>query len=283
MTKTKNNENAIIIFLKGFVIGFGIIFPISSSVLAMTMGIYEKIINIINNFFSSFKKNKTFIISFALGVIASAICCCLLLNITLKKYPVATLLFFTGLIFGGVQLIIKKTEKKISPINIGCTIIGALLLISLSFMGNSSEVIISTNLMGYIKIFLVGLVSAGTMIIPGVSGSAILVILGYYTPLLSLISDTMHLTNLNPNIFIIIVFGIGMLLGIIIVSKLMEYLLNKHKIKTYFAIVGFVIASIINIIILIFNYKIKVIEFAVGLILFIIGYFISAKLLKEDN
>ena len=63
----------------------------------------------------------------------------------------------------------------------------------------------------------------------------------------------------------------------------MEYLLNKHKIKTYFAIVGFVIASIINIIILIFNYKIKVIEFAVGLILFIIGYFISAKLLKEDN
>lgn len=281
--KTKNNENAIIIFLKGFVIGFGIIFPISSSVLAMTMGIYEKIINIINNFFSSFKKNKTFIISFALGVIASAICCCLLLNITLKKFPVATLLFFTGLIFGGVQMIIKKTEKKVSPINICCTIIGALLLISLSFMGNSSEVIINTNLMGYIKIFLVGLVSAGTMIIPGVSGSAILVILGYYTPLLSLISDTMHLTNLNPNIFIIIVFGIGMLLGIIIVSKLMEYLLNKHKIKTYFAIVGFVIASIINIIILIFNYKIKVIEFAVGLILFIIGYFISAKLLKEDN
>ena len=135
------------------------------------------------------------------------------------------------------------------------------------------------NIMLVIKGFIMGIAN----IIPGVSGSAILVILGYYTPLLSLISDTMHLTNLNPNIFIIIVFGIGMLLGIIIVSKLMEYLLNKHKIKTYFAIVGFVIASIINIVILIFNYKIKVIEFAVGLILFIIGYFISAKLLKEDN
>lgn len=283
MMKTKKNENAIIIFLKGFVIGFGIIFPISSSVLAMTMGIYEKIINIINNFFSSFKKNKKFIIAFALGVVASAICCCLLLNITLNKYPVATLLFFTGLIFGGVQLIIKKTEKKLSLSNIGCTIIGALLLISLSFIGNSSEVIISTNLIGYIKIFLVGLVSAGTMIIPGVSGSAILVILGYYTPLLAIISDTIHLTNLNPNIFIILVFGIGMILGIILMSKLMEYLLNKHKIKTYFAIVGFVIASIINIIILIFSYEIKIVEFIVGLILFIIGYFISAKLLKEDN
>lgn len=283
MMKTKNNENAIIIFLKGFVIGFGIIFPISSSVLAMTMGIYEKIINIINNFFSSFKKNKTFIISFALGVIASAICCCLLLNITLKKFPVATLLFFVGLIFGGVQMIIKKTEKKINLSNIVCTIIGALLLISLSFIGNSSDVTINTNLVGYIKIFLVGLVSAGTMIIPGVSGSAILVILGYYEPLLTIISQTVHLNNLNPNIFIIILFGIGMLLGIIIVSRLMEYLLNKHKIKTYFAIVGFVIASIINIIILIFGYEIKTAEFIVGLILFVFGYIISAKFLKEEN
>ena len=55
MTKTKKEDSALITFLKGFVIGFGIIFPISSSVLAMTMGIYERIIKIINNFFSSFK------------------------------------------------------------------------------------------------------------------------------------------------------------------------------------------------------------------------------------
>ena len=62
MTKTKKEDSALITFLKGFVIGFGIIFPISSSVLAMTMGIYERIIKIINNFFSSFKENKKFIV-----------------------------------------------------------------------------------------------------------------------------------------------------------------------------------------------------------------------------
>ncbi len=282
MTKTKKEDNALITFLKGFVIGFGIIFPISSSVLAMTMGIYERIIKIINNFFSSFKENKKFIIFFALGVVASAICCCLLLNITLNKFPVATLLFFVGLILGGVKMIVQKTEKKYSIANILCTVVGALILIGISLLGSKEGVSVSTDLTGYLKLFGVGIIAAGTMIIPGVSGSAILVILGYYTPLLNIISETVHFNNLNPNIFIIIVFGIGMLIGIIAVSKLMEYLLEKHKIKTYFAIVGFVFASIVNIIILIFGYKIKVAEFIVGMVLLLIGYVLSAKYLKED-
>ena len=282
MTKTKKEDSALITFLKGFVIGFGIIFPISSSVLAMTMGIYERIIKIINNFFSSFKENKKFIIFFALGVVASAICCCLLLNITLNKFPVATLLFFVGLILGGVKMIVQKTEKKYSVANILCTVIGALILIGISLLGSKEGVSISTDLAGYLKLFGVGIIAAGTMIIPGVSGSAILVILGYYTPHLNIISETVHFNNLNPNIFIIIVFGIGMLIGIIAVSKLMEYLLEKHKIKTYFAIVGFVFASIVNIIILIFGYKIKVAEFIVGMVLLLIGYVLSAKYLKED-
>ena len=246
------------------------------------MGIYERIIKIINNFFSSFKENKKFIIFFALGVVASAICCCLLLNITLNKFPVATLLFFVGLILGGVKMIVQKTEKKYSVANILCTVIGTLILIGISLLGSKEGVSISTDLAGYLKLFGVGIIAAGTMIIPGVSGSAILVILGYYTPLLNIISETVHFNNLNPNIFIIIVFGIGMLIGIIAVSKLMEYLLEKHKIKTYFAIVGFVFASIVNIIILIFGYKIKVAEFIVGMVLLLIGYVLSAKYLKED-
>ena len=66
MKKNSKKENPLLIFMQGFIIGFGIIFPISSSVLAMTMGIYERLLDIINNFFSKFKQNKTFIISFVL-------------------------------------------------------------------------------------------------------------------------------------------------------------------------------------------------------------------------
>lgn len=281
MTKTKK-DNLFITFLQGFVIGFGIIFPISSSVLAMTMGIYERLLKIINNLFTSFKNEKGFLISFILGVVASAIVCCLILNITLNKFPVATLLFFVGLIIGGIQMIVKKTEKKITFPNILCSIIGAAILLSLSFIGSGNDAVITTNLIGYLKVFGVGIVAAGSMIIPGVSGSAILIILGYYAPLLAIISDTMHFNNLGTNILIILVFGIGMLIGIFGMSKLMEYLLDKHKIKTYFAIVGFVFASIVNIIILIFGYKFKLIEFIFGMILFAVGYILSAKYLKGE-
>lgn len=281
MTKTKK-DNLFITFLQGFVIGFGIIFPISSSVLAMTMGIYERLLKIINNLFTSFKNEKGFLISFILGVVASAIVCCLILNITLNKFPVATLLFFVGLIIGGIQMIVKKTEKKITFPNVLCSIIGAAILLSLSFIGSGNDAVITTNLIGYLKVFGVGIVAAGSMIIPGVSGSAILIILGYYAPLLAIISDTMHFNNLGTNILIILVFGIGMLIGIFGMSKLMEYLLDKHKIKTYFAIVGFVFASIVNIIILIFGYKFKLIEFIFGMILFAVGYILSAKYLKGE-
>ena len=281
MTKTKK-DNLFITFLQGFVIGFGIIFPISSSVLAMTMGIYERLLKVINNLFTSFKEEKGFLISFILGVVASAIVCCLILNIALNKFPVATLLFFVGLIVGGIQMIVKKTEKKITLPNVLCSIIGAAILSSLSFLGSGKDAIITTNLIGYLKVFGVGIVAAGTMIIPGVSGSAILIILGYYAPLLAIISDTMHFTNLGENILIILVFAIGMILGIFGMSKLMEYLLDKHKIKTYFAIVGFVFASIVNIIILIFGYKFNLIEFIIGMILFAGGYILSAKYLKGE-
>ena len=281
MTKTKK-DNLFITFLQGFVIGFGIIFPISSSVLAMTMGIYERLLKVINNLFTSFKEEKGFLISFVLGVVASAIVCCLILNITLNKFPVATLLFFVGLIVGGIQMIVKKTEKKITIPNVICSVIGAAILLSLSFLGSGKDAVITTNLMGYLKLFGVGIVAAGSMIIPGVSGSAILIILGYYAPLLAIISDTMHFNNLGTNILIILVFGIGMLIGIFGMSKLMEYLLDKHKIKTYFAIVGFVFASIVNIIILIFGYKFKLLEFIIGMILFVVGYILSAKYLKGE-
>lgn len=281
MTKTKK-DNLFLTFLQGFVIGFGIIFPISSSVLAMTMGIYERLLKVINNLFTSLKKEKGFLISFVLGVVASAIVCCLILNITLNKFPVATLLFFVGLIVGGIQMIVKKTEKKITIPNVICAIIGAALLLSLSFLGSENDAVITTNLIGYLKVFGVGIVAAGTMIIPGVSGSAILIILGYYAPLLAIISDTMHFNNLGTNILIILVFGIGMLIGLFGMSKLMEYLLDKYKIKTYFAIVGFVFASIINIIILIFGYKFKLLEFIIGMVLFAVGYILSAKYLKGE-
>ena len=78
-----------------------------------------------------------------------------------------------------------------------------------------------------------------------------------------------------------IVFGIGMIIGIIIISKIMGYLLKKFEVKTYFAIIGFVSASVINIIISLFGYAFNLYELIVGLFLFAVGFIIAVKFLKE--
>ena len=275
-------ESSLLTFIKGFIIGLGIIFPISASSLAISMGMYEKLLKIVSNIKKSIKKEFKFILFFALGVVVSAIVSCVLINYTYEKFPIATLLFFIGLIIGGIPLIFKKTNKEYKISNFLMTIIGIVLLISLSFLSGNTHEAISISFTSLLILFFVGLISAGAMIIPGVSGSIVLVILGYYDTMLQVITDIVSFNDLLSNIIIALVFGIGMITGVLIVSKLMNYFLEKYETKTYFAIVGFVIASIINVSILLFSFNFNIIEFIVGIMLFIIGFLISFKYMKEE-
>lgn len=276
------NDNNLVTFIKGFITGLGIIFPISASYLAVGLGIYKRLLDDINNLRKCLKKEWKFLLFIGLGIVLSAIVSCLLVNYTLKLYPIATLLFFIGLIAGGMPILFKKTNKEYKISNFMWTAIGIIVLVGISFLGRGGNVTITTDAMGYLKIFGAGALAAGTMIIPGVSGSAILVIIGFYEPMLDIIHDLVHFTNLGANIPIVLVFGIGMIVGVFIVSKIMGYLLDKFETKTYFAIVGFVGASIINLIINMFSYKFNVVEFIIGIVLFIIGYIVAFKFLKED-
>ena len=278
----KKKDNLLVTFIKGFIIGLGIIFPISASVLAIVMGIYKKILNVINNFFKCYKKEWKFIACLGLGVVVSCIVSCLLLNFTLKKFPIATLLFFIGLIIGGVPMLFTKTKKDYRFSNIIFTLLGIAILIGISVASGGSDAVITINGVGVFALFAVGVVGAGSMIVPGVSGSVMLVILGYYEPLLEVISSLVTFQNLGVNILIAGVFGIGMLIGVVLFSKIMEYFLDHFEKKTYFAIIGFVCASVINVIISLFGYSFNIVEFIIGLILFGVGFVISFKYLKEE-
>lgn len=278
----KKKDSLVVTFIKGFIIGLGIIFPISASVLAIVMGIYKKILNVVNNIFKCFKKEWKFICVLALGVVVSCIVSCLLLNFTLKKYPIATLLFFVGLIIGGIPMLFTKTKKDYRFSNIIFTILGIAVLIGISFASSGGNAIINTNVAGLFALFAVGVVGAGSMIVPGVSGSVMLVILGYYEPLLEVISEVVKFQNLSTNILIVGVFGIGMVIGVLLFSKIMEYFLDKYEKKTYFAIIGFVSASVINVVISLFGYSFNLIEFIIGIILFAVGFVVSFKYLKEE-
>jgi putative membrane protein len=275
-------ENNLITIIKGYIVGLGVVFPVSSSVLAIAMGIYEKILYVINNLVKCFKKEWKFILCLGIGIVLAAITSSLFLDYTLDKFPIATMLFFIGLVVGGVPLLFKKTKKEYSVSNILWLIIGAALLIGISFITGGEDKVISTSLLGLLAIFGVGIVGGISMIVPGISGAVMLVILGYYEPLLEIITNTVHMQNIGPNILVIMAFGFGMLVGIVLTSKIMAYFLEKHEVKSYFTIIGFVIASIINIVIGLFGNPFNIIEFIIGLGLFAAGFLISFKYLKEE-
>ncbi|MBQ6841306.1 MAG: DUF368 domain-containing protein [Bacilli bacterium] len=275
-------DSLFVTFIKGFIIGLGIIFPISASVLAIVMGIYKRILNVINNFFKCFKKEWKFIACLGLGVVVSCLVSCLALNFTLKKFPIATLLFFVGLIIGGIPMLFEKTKKDYRFSNVIFTVLGIAILIGISFASGGKGAVITTDITGLLTLLGVGIVGAGSMIVPGVSGSVMLVILGFYEPLLEIISSLVKFQNLSTNILIVGVFGVGMLIGVVLFSKIMEYFLDKFERKTYFAIIGFVSASVINVVISLFGYTFNLIEFIVGIILFAVGFVISFKYLKEE-
>ena len=133
------------------------------------------------------------------------------------------------------------------------------------------------NALSYLFVFLVGVIAAATMVIPGISGSLVLMLLGYYYPVIALIKD---ITKFDINGLIILgVFGIGILVGIVFISKVIEYLFNNYKRSTYYAVLGFILASIIAIpistIINVSDISLNIIEVIIGLILLAAGTFIS--------
>ena len=274
-------DNYLVIFIKSFIVGLGIIFPISASYLAISLGIYKRILDDINSLKTSIKKDFKFLITVILGIIVSVLTSCVLVNFTLKKFPIATLLCFVGLIIGGIPELFKKTNKEYKLSNFIWMIFGIALLVGISFLSSDGSVVLKTNFFGLLKVFGAGALAAGSMMIPGVSGSALLVIIGYYEPMLAIVSQTLKFTNLNTNILIIAIFGIGMIFGILLVSKIMGYFLDKHEVKTYFAVIGFVGASVINIIISLFTYSVSTVQIIIGIILGVIGFILSFKFLKE--
>lgn len=274
-------ENNIITFIKGFIIGLGIIFPISASVLAISLGIYKKLLKVINNFSRYLKKEPGFIMFFSLGVILSIIISSLSLDYLLSHFPIITLLFFIGLVSGGVPSLYKKTKNNINFNNILLSIIGIIIIVIISIINSNSVAYIDLSIISLLKLFLIGLFGAGAMIIPGVSGSVILIIFGYYEPILNIITAFFKGINIFNNFVILLVFSIGMILGIILFSKIINYFLDKYEIKSYFLIIGFVIASLFRVLLMILDYKFNIVHLIIGIIFYIIGLLVPLKYLKE--
>lgn len=275
----------IILMIKGVVFGIANIIPgVSGGTLAMTMGIYEDMINSISHIFKDLKKNILFLLPIGIGAVISILLMSKLINSCLENYPFPTTLFFIGLILGGIPLIAKKVKgKEKKPVNYILFLLTFSLVAVMAFMseGDFSVSLSNPSAFMYLLLFLVGVIAAATMVVPGVSGSFVLMLIGFYKPIVKVVSDVTNIGHIVNNLLILIPFGIGVVVGIILVAKLIEFLLKKFETATYYAILGFVFASFISLIKSIVGVDITLIQLLIGIILFLVANVIGYKLGDE--
>ena len=259
--------------LKGFVFGVANIIPgVSGGTIALTMGIYEDLISSISNIRKDFKKSMALLVPFLIGAVLSILLLSKVINFCLDKYPNPTILLFLGIILGGIPLIgsnIKGKKIKVSYILLFLLTFG--LVMGLSFLNGRGNA--SIEHLGFgsgILLFLVGCVAAASMVMPGISGSFVLMLLGYYHPIIKTIDSLTTFQNLGHDILVLSILAFGILFGLVVMAKLLEYLFKKFKVATYYAIIGFMAASIVSLIITLPKAG-SFLEIIIGIVLFLIG------------
>ena len=276
-------KDKITLFLKGIVMGIANIIPgISGGTLALTLGIYEKLIDIISHFTKNIKENIKFIILLGSGIVLSILLFSNIISYCLENYRFPTILFFIGIIIGGVPLLLKKVKGTSNISNYIIFSITFMIIMIMTFASvKDNNISLSViNIGTIIGLFISGVISATTMIPPGISGSFMLMLFGYYTPIVNTISDLSKLNNILHNLIILGFLGMGILVGIFASAKAIEALLKKYEIKTYYGILGFVVASIISIFITSISNTINAIQIIVGIIFMILGIILGKVMAK---
>lgn len=273
------------LFIEGFIIGIGKIIPgVSGAMFAMMFGVYEKALNIISNLKKELFKNLKFMIILGTSILLAIILGSNIIKRCLDNYYLPTMMLFIGMMAGGIKPLFNNVKGiKVEKQNIICAIIVVAILVivsSLDFGVNESN--LDKNPITFLLLIISGFVDAFATVVPGICGTALLMIIGYYDVVITSLSDIFNISNLENNLFILIPFVIGLLLGVYLISKLINYLFKNHKTKTYYSIIGFAITSIILLFKDVLSKTYGIQEIIISIVLFIIGFIIVHFLEKKE-
>lgn len=235
---------------KGIAIGISMIIPgFSGGTIALLMNIYDKILEAVTGVFNHFKKSMYVLIPLLIGAVIGFVGLVKPLGFGLNNFPLVTVSLFVGFIIGGVPFLYKKVKGKENVISIIVGLLAMGLTISLCFIKSNLYINLSEgiNVGLFFYLFLAGLLASIALVAPGISGSMTLMLLGIYAPLISVLEELMTFTNLGNNLLVLLPIFLGIVIGFFLMSILMKYLLKKHTTSTYFAIIGFVLGSIVTI------------------------------------
>ena len=256
--------------LAGMGIGVGAAIPgVSGAAIAVIFKVYEDIIGAVNNFRKQIDRSILVLIPILLGIVLAVIPCIYLFSLAFEHLMFVLICIFAGFLIGSFPSITEKVKGiKPNKLQIALIITGALFVIALGVLSvalgdklNIQNLFdnINKNWWLYIVLVPVGVAAAVALTVPGLSGSLILLVIGFYRPLVDSVkgwgSMCVHgdWSMIGPLLGVIGCFGLGCLIGVVLVSKVMSILLKKFKDNTFFTIIGFIGGSIG---VLFFNYQI---------------------------
>ena len=230
-------------FLKGIAAGIATLVPgVSGGTMAIILGIYDDLIHAVSSFFEDWKKNFTFLLVVGLGGVAGILLFSRLLENAITNYPYIMQFLFMGIIIGGLPVLYRKSAA-ISKGNIKdfiFLIIGfAVVLLMASEPTTIVNLATARGAFSMLFLFLAGIIFAIALVLPGISGSYMLLVFGLY-------SITLNAIN-TINIPFLIPLGLGVAAGTFGTAKIIERFLQKHPGKTYKLIIGFVLGSLVQV------------------------------------
>lgn len=264
-TKQKRSFKSFLLdFLKGISLGVSAaIAGLSAGTIAVVEGCYDSLVGAVSSLRKNFKKSFLFLLPYALGLLLGALLALVGIQRGYKAAPFSLTSLFAGLIFGSLPVAIKELKRGANAkervshsfsflfcllLAAGLGIMTALLKWQLSFFQEDGTLYWWV----YILAVVGGFIGAFACVVPGISGSMSLMVIGVYYPLLNTFtgSDAIwHSGNslkITLGIVMLFLFAIGALGGVFFGSKSMKYLLNKHRVTTFFGIFGLILGSLVS-------------------------------------
>lgn len=230
----------------GAAIGVAVIIPgVSGGTIAVLFGIYDKLINAISDLRRDFKNSFLYLLPIVLGIALGVAALYFPLKYAIEYAPMPTILLFAGLMIGSLPKLFKDTVKnEFKPLNVLSVILPLAFVIGICFIPALGQADLSASMpiWGYFVLIAIGAVASCALVVPGVSGSLILLILGYYKPIFDTVSAL--LTSFGHSVLVLALFAVGLILGFFSIAKVMKLLLKKFPRGTGWAIMGFVVGSI---------------------------------------
>lgn len=229
------------LFLKGFLVGIGKIIPgVSGSMIATLLHIYEDSIYAINHLKDDFKKSVLYLFPIGFGVVLAITLFSKVLLFFLNHYSFFTMTFFVGLILGTVPCF-RKTFSFEKKRDFLFFVIGFCLPLLATFFEAPSSFAPQGSFSSFAFIFFLGFLDALSMVIPGVSGTALFLMFGSYTFLLTLFQNPF--AHFSWAIF----FGFGLIFGIFLISRFVEYCFSHYKNQFLILVYGLLWSSILSL------------------------------------